>query len=223
MTNISIKLDVDDIMCPITGQIYLNPVVAADTFTYEQDAILEWFKEHNTSPITNLVISKNIIPSFKFKKMVETVLDYNPNLSKQQYEGSYEHNKNVVINHIKDGIYSKLLKYIKFDFHDICSKVDVLPMIRDSDDELLEHLIDNSDDLKVYIGQITLLGYMYNTASYVIVLKLLHMNQLPSSMAIQLASRDYHLTLDVVIMINSNPRIKKFQKFNLFRLVEMKT
>ena len=42
-----------DIHCPITGAPFQDPVVAADGFTYEREAISMWFRDHRTSPRTN--------------------------------------------------------------------------------------------------------------------------------------------------------------------------
>lgn len=41
-----------DIRCPITKEIPLDPVVAADGFTYERRAIERWLEIHGTSPIS---------------------------------------------------------------------------------------------------------------------------------------------------------------------------
>ncbi len=55
-----------DYRCPITLQIFQEPVVASDGNTYEKTAILNWFKTNNTSPITRAILdgkfhSNNII------------------------------------------------------------------------------------------------------------------------------------------------------------------
>ena len=55
-----------DILCPLTQNIILNPVTAADGFTYEKDAILNYIRRHHKSPIsgeplelTSLVINNS--------------------------------------------------------------------------------------------------------------------------------------------------------------------
>ena len=42
----------ESFVCPITGQKMVDPVVAMDGFTYERYAIERWFRDHNTSPMT---------------------------------------------------------------------------------------------------------------------------------------------------------------------------
>lgn len=42
----------------------MDPVVAEDGITYERAAIESWFKNHDTSPLTNLKLnSKHLIPN----------------------------------------------------------------------------------------------------------------------------------------------------------------
>ena len=44
----------DDFLCPITLELFREPVIAADNNTYERSAILRWFRDGNrSSPITN--------------------------------------------------------------------------------------------------------------------------------------------------------------------------
>ena len=42
----------DPLTCPITYKPMLDPVVAADGFTYDKTAITKWFSKKNTSPLT---------------------------------------------------------------------------------------------------------------------------------------------------------------------------
>ncbi|MCO5562165.1 hypothetical protein L7F22_015791 [Adiantum nelumboides] len=63
--------------CPISQEIMQNPCIAADGFTYERDAIKIWLEEHDTSPMTNLVLShKALIPNFS---LVSDIQEWNEN------------------------------------------------------------------------------------------------------------------------------------------------
>ena len=44
--------DTDDLTCPITLQIFRDPVTAGDGHVYERDAIVQWITERGTSPFT---------------------------------------------------------------------------------------------------------------------------------------------------------------------------
>ena len=59
----------DCIRCPISRDIMREPVTASDGQTYERSAIVSWLANHNTSPITNEIISSNdlrVNPSIRF-------------------------------------------------------------------------------------------------------------------------------------------------------------
>jgi len=47
--------------CPITLELMQSPVVCADGHSYEQSAIQEWLKSHNTSPATGIKLKSSII------------------------------------------------------------------------------------------------------------------------------------------------------------------
>ena len=38
--------------CPLTHEIFVNPVVLSDGYTYEEGAIRQWIQRNNTSPMT---------------------------------------------------------------------------------------------------------------------------------------------------------------------------
>ncbi|KAK9830341.1 hypothetical protein WJX72_011142 [[Myrmecia] bisecta] len=58
--------------CPITQDIMSDPVIAEDGHTYERAAIEEWFKTHDTLPMTNAVVtSKVLIPNISMRRLVE--------------------------------------------------------------------------------------------------------------------------------------------------------
>jgi hypothetical protein len=61
----------DSFYCPISGEIFMDPVITADGHTYERKAIEMWFENHNTSPLTNVHLhSKDLIPNVTLKKLV---------------------------------------------------------------------------------------------------------------------------------------------------------
>ena len=57
-------------LCPITGELMDDPVVAADGHTYERAAIETWFRRRNTSPMTNQVIAPTLLPNFTVRSMI---------------------------------------------------------------------------------------------------------------------------------------------------------
>ena len=60
-------------ICPITGEIFSDPVIASDGHTYERLAIQEWLGRHaSTSPMTREVISiSDLRPNHVVRKWLE--------------------------------------------------------------------------------------------------------------------------------------------------------
>jgi len=68
-----------DFICPITQEIMFDPVIAADGFTYEKEAIERHFQNKNTSPITNEELdSKALMANKLIRSIVSSLLDKNP-------------------------------------------------------------------------------------------------------------------------------------------------
>jgi hypothetical protein len=83
---------IDYLICPITKDIMIDPVVASDGHAYDKKAIIEWLKVNNTSPVTRQVLENDtLIPNINLKQMSENLLEFitikndsSPELKKQQ-------------------------------------------------------------------------------------------------------------------------------------------
>ena len=64
----------DEFICPITYEIFREPVVASDGFTYERNSIEKWLKTNNTSPKTKEPISQILTTNFTFKKLIQDLI-----------------------------------------------------------------------------------------------------------------------------------------------------
>jgi hypothetical protein len=63
----------DALTCPITLEIFVDPVLASDGHTYERSAIVEWIKHHNsTSPMTRQPMK---IKELKSNRLVKELAD----------------------------------------------------------------------------------------------------------------------------------------------------
>lgn len=70
----SLSVDVPThFLCPLTLSKFQDPVtLVEDGKTYERSAIEEWLKDHNTSPMTNLVLSsKRLICNWALKDILD--------------------------------------------------------------------------------------------------------------------------------------------------------
>lgn len=42
----------DSLQCPITFELFRDPVLAQDNYTYGREAIEQWIRNNGTSPVT---------------------------------------------------------------------------------------------------------------------------------------------------------------------------
>lgn len=70
----------NEFFCPITGEIFFEPVMTEDGQTYEKSAIEEWLKFNNKSPLTGAILStKNLIQNFVMKKLINSFYEMKKN------------------------------------------------------------------------------------------------------------------------------------------------
>ena len=61
----------NDLRCPITLEIMLDPVIASDGHSYERIAIERWLQGHRTSPLTGRVMpSPTLIPNHRLRQLI---------------------------------------------------------------------------------------------------------------------------------------------------------
>lgn len=61
----------EEFVCPITGEIMEDPVVAADGVSYERAACLAWFKKSLVSPMTNQPLdTKMVFPNVALRSQI---------------------------------------------------------------------------------------------------------------------------------------------------------
>ncbi|CAF0907087.1 unnamed protein product [Adineta ricciae] len=71
------------ITCCITKEIFREPVLAADGFTYEREAILNWFEQSSRSPMTNEELeNKELKHNHAMKSILRSLSETNKNAEK---------------------------------------------------------------------------------------------------------------------------------------------
>jgi SUMO ligase MMS21 Smc5/6 complex component len=64
--------------CPITHELFIEPVIGSDCHTYERTAILDWLKRKEISPMTCEPMSINSLRSnLVMKNIIEELLQLN--------------------------------------------------------------------------------------------------------------------------------------------------
>lgn len=75
-----------DFVCPITGQIFNDPVTLETGQTYERKAIQEWLKRGNsTCPITRQPLGSSLLPktNYVLKRLITSWKDQYPDLAQE--------------------------------------------------------------------------------------------------------------------------------------------
>jgi hypothetical protein len=63
-------------LCPITLELMVSPVMAADGHSYEQSAIEEWLEAHSTSPKTNEELPHvHLVPNHTLRAIIQDFVD----------------------------------------------------------------------------------------------------------------------------------------------------
>ena len=70
--SISKRRSISAFTCPITQTTMIDPATTCDGMTYERDAIDRWLKDHNTSPLTGMVLDhKYLTPNYALRSAIE--------------------------------------------------------------------------------------------------------------------------------------------------------
>ncbi|XVE96847.1 hypothetical protein REPUB_Repub02eG0258400 [Reevesia pubescens] len=75
-----------DFVCPITGQIFIDPVTLETGQTYERKAIEEWLNRGNTTcPITRQPLSSSALPktNYVLKRLITSWKEQHPDLAQE--------------------------------------------------------------------------------------------------------------------------------------------
>ena len=77
MSSDSSGVDVpDELRCPISCELFQDPVLAADGFNYEREHIEAWLRTHDRSPLTNAVLRhKELTPSNTVRGQIARYLE----------------------------------------------------------------------------------------------------------------------------------------------------
>ena len=69
----------EEVTCPITRTVFRDPVRASDGFVYERAAIVGWFEQRLSSPLTGLALnSRQLVPASDVAARVAAFLSAHP-------------------------------------------------------------------------------------------------------------------------------------------------
>lgn len=143
------------IRCPITKDIFLDPVVAEDGHIYERTAIEKWFKTHSISPMTGTKINNKIVfPVFHIKKIINDLITDNPKLKEEQYQLpklKFKKHIKLVYQLIDNNQFNELLKYDEFDLKKFNRHKLIKLLKKCKNNNIIKYFIDNIINVGVKI------------------------------------------------------------------------
>lgn len=150
------KIIKSELVCPITQQIFYDPVIAQDSIVYEKEAIQQWFKKNSTSPVTREKIEKNIYEIRILKSIITEFIKQYPEEKANQYKPDSSHatNQQLIENILENDDYYKLLEYDNFSMSIFFTKSHKLfiRMLQNTTSKtianVVRHIIDNCQDLE---------------------------------------------------------------------------
>ena len=145
----------NSIICPITHQIFYNPVTIDDGYTYEKQAIEKWLENNKTSPMTK---DKITIINFKvnivIKNIIENYLLENPDKKEEQFK-EYIVKNNFVWDNFKNLTIIKQKEYLDncIDLEQYNDGFKPIHFIcKYSTPEMIKYIIDKNVDLECKIN-----------------------------------------------------------------------
>jgi ankyrin repeat protein len=149
VTNVNLELNIDLFVCPLSHEIFNDPVIAEDGHLYERSAIDEWLLTNKSSPITREPIGSRLVESYTIKNIIEVMFKQNPTMIEQQFklDNLYSKNTTKIHSFIQNGQFDKLLGYTKYNL-EILIKNDLFSNILNrASTKVIKYVIDNSIDL----------------------------------------------------------------------------
>ncbi len=142
-------IQIEDIRCPISLQIFADPVFADDGITYERSLIEKWVKDNKYSPTTKEPISTKLVPNKSMKSIVHGLIEKHKKLRTQQFTPVYSYRDHIaeIKAFVDKGQFDKLLKYVEYDMSDYSELLaSIFQKCKDS--KIIQHIIDNFLDLE---------------------------------------------------------------------------
>lgn len=137
-------LTVDDFVCPISLCFFTHPVKASDNVIYEKKCIEEWLDHSNTSPMTGLPISNDLVQCELFETKLKKFYEKNPKLILEKY---IVYDTKYLLEIISSNKFDQLSNYKLIDYqviidNNLCDKLFQCP------DKILENIIDSFINLE---------------------------------------------------------------------------
>jgi len=142
--------------CPISKQLFLDPVVAEDGNVYERAEISKWLELSQMSPVTNLLMGPTRIRCFIFNTWLEDFYEKNPEEKLFKYDPRLNHidHLDAVRDIFQNEQFDRLKNYKKFDlaYIDVDDFCRFINKDSNNSNKIIKYFLDNIFDLDFVDG-----------------------------------------------------------------------
>ena len=72
-----------ELKCPLTGNLFFDPVMTSDGSVFERKAIELWYLSKSENPVSEKPVQdKNLVPNIVFRQLANTFFENNKDLLK---------------------------------------------------------------------------------------------------------------------------------------------
>jgi hypothetical protein len=145
---------IDYLRCPISHQLFFDPVTANDGQSYENESLQAWIKQSSNtlkSPMTSQNLSTTIYKNNVLKQIINIVTTNMPEYLEEQYKDftqfRYAKNKLNIIKIISaqdEKEYPQLLKYIEYDLQDLIKSLPIAINFIELPLDIIKYIINNN-------------------------------------------------------------------------------
>jgi ankyrin repeat protein len=156
---VNVNVDINELTCKLTGKIFLEPVIAEDGYTYEESALLRYFKTNAMSPLmsptTALPMGITYHVNTLFIKLISALLIYKPQFKTRLYSTKFSFSEltTLLIKNLIAEAHDYLLLFdkIKIDISDVGrTELNRILFMNDNICKLLISKIDNLEAKYAY-------------------------------------------------------------------------
>lgn len=178
-------ININDIYCPITKQIFNRPVIADDGYRYEKFALCKHIEQNGAkSPTTRHIIS-NYTDDKLFAKMIDVFLENNEDLCANRFPSEcyddYFENRKLCQDYIRRKDFNKFSEYKNILLGDIVdgsnNKI-IMQYICENltDVNVFQKIINNAVDVNIFTGSYKPLYYVLRSSSVNLINKSIELN-----------------------------------------------
>jgi len=151
---VNCEIDIENFVCPLSNEIFLDPVMADDGHLYERQMISTWLSNNDISPITRKEMSDTLRDCYVIKNLITHILLKNPQLKDSQYkiDNTFRSNIPIIENYLANNRFDKLLDYIEYDMQYLFEHRMLINILEHGNDKISKHIFNGCTNINFSDG-----------------------------------------------------------------------